>query len=92
MSDMSIDHVIENAVMNHERLTEENTALRESLRLKEAELEGVTESLLDIVSAAVNSKISGSDDLHVDHLYDVISRAHGALYDENGGGGDDRAS
>lgn len=51
-----------------EKLEQENTALREALRLKEAECEALAKCASNIVSAATNAYLSGSEQQHVDNL------------------------
>jgi len=72
-----------------ERLTEENAALREALRLKEAECESLSSDISRIVSAAADAHLSGSEQQHVDHLYRVIHDVSGRLYNDDSRGDDE---
>lgn len=86
---MSIDETIENAVMNHDRLVDEVSALREALRLKEAEHQDLTYEVCRIVSVATFAHLSGSEQQYVDHLYRVIHDVSGKLYTDGVGGADE---
>lgn len=68
--------------MVNDRLVEKNAALREALRLKEAECEALASDISRIVSAAADAYLSGSEQQHVDHLYRVIRDASGKLYSD----------
>lgn len=71
------------------KIKSENAALRESLRLKEAECDSLSSDLSRIVSAASDAHLSGSEQQHVDHLYRVIRDANGKLYTDEPGGDDE---
>jgi len=72
-----------------DRLSDENAALREALRLKELECESLVSDLSRIVSAAAVAHLSGSEQQYVDRLYRVIRDASGKLYNDEVGGGDE---
>lgn len=77
---------------HNKRLSHENEALHEALRLKEAKCETLASDVSRIVSAAADAYLSGSEQQHVDHLYRVIHDASGRLYSKDEEGSDENSS
>lgn len=72
-----------------DKLKSENAALREALRLKEAECEALAVDISSIVTYACDACLSGSEQQYVNNLYSAIQDASGKLYNDEMGEGDD---